>query len=104
MGGPFGQLKVKTESKVPFPPAPPTAQKAKLYFIAFPTSYLVESGFSSVPYLLSKVRNCLDAVKTDDLSLSLTHCERTYKNVQCSSGPRNTLNIITIVNRISLVV
>jgi len=31
----------KTKSKVPFSPAYPAAQKAKLYFIAFVTSYLV---------------------------------------------------------------
>jgi len=34
-------FKFKTESKVPLSSAPPAAQKAKLYFIAFLTSYLV---------------------------------------------------------------
>jgi hypothetical protein len=29
-------------------------EEANLYFVAFPTSYLVESGFSLVIYLLSK--------------------------------------------------
>jgi hypothetical protein len=59
------------ESKVPFSPASPAAQKTKLYFIAFPTPYLVESGFIWVTYLLSDVRNRLD-VRRDDLRLSLT--------------------------------
>jgi hypothetical protein len=43
-----------------------------LYFIAVPTSYLVEFGFSWVTYLLTKVRNRLDVVKRSDLGLSLT--------------------------------
>ncbi|XP_076372972.1 zinc finger BED domain-containing protein 5-like [Tachypleus tridentatus] len=44
--------------------------KAQLYVIAFPTSYLVESGFSRVSQLLSKARNRLDIVKRGDLRLS----------------------------------
>jgi hypothetical protein len=47
-------------------------EKAKLYFIAFLTSYLVESGFSWVTYLLSKVCNCLDVIKRGGFHLSLT--------------------------------
>jgi hypothetical protein len=42
-------FKFKTGSKVSFPPpAAPSAHKAKLYFIAFPTSYLVDSVFNWV--------------------------------------------------------
>jgi hypothetical protein len=43
-----------------------------VYFIAFPTSYLVESGFIWVTYMLSKLHNRLDVVKRGDLCLSLT--------------------------------
>ena len=57
--------------RFPSPLHPPAEHKAKLYFIAFPTSYLVEIGFSWVTYLLSKARNCLD-MKRGDLRLSLT--------------------------------
>ncbi|XP_066962242.1 protein FAM200A-like [Macrobrachium rosenbergii] len=35
----------------------------KLLLLAFPTSYLVETGFSRVMYLLSKTRNRLDIEK-----------------------------------------
>jgi len=59
-------FKFKTESKVSFSPLSPTTKKAKLYFIAFPTAYLVESGFSWV-ILLSKVCNHHDIVNRDDL-------------------------------------
>jgi hypothetical protein len=71
-GRSFWPIKVKIESKVPFSPASLAAQKARLYFIAFPTSYLVESLFSWVTYWLSKVRNRLDVVKRNDLRSSLT--------------------------------
>jgi hypothetical protein len=65
-------FKFNIESKAAFSPASAAAHKAKLYVIAFPTPYLVESGFSWMTYLLSKVRNRLDVVKKDDLRLSLT--------------------------------
>jgi len=55
-------LEFKSDSKVPLSPAYPKVQKAKLCFIAFLTPYLVESAFSWVTYLLSKVRNPLDVV------------------------------------------
>ena len=45
--------------------------KAKYFFIAFPTSYLVETGFSVVSQILSKSRNRLDIVERGD-RLSLT--------------------------------
>lgn len=44
--------------------------KAQLYVIAFPSSYLVESGFSRVFHLLPNARNRLDIVKKGDLRLS----------------------------------
>jgi len=83
-------------SKVPLSPAYPKVQKAKLRFIAFLTPYLVESSFSWVTYLLSKVSNPLDVV-----SLVTGH---TFKILHCSPGSRNTLDIKPIVNRILLLV
>jgi hypothetical protein len=53
-------------------PCMPRSTQGKVVFMAFPTSYLVESRFSWMTYLLSKVRNRLDIVKSDDLHLSLT--------------------------------
>ncbi|XP_066981036.1 SCAN domain-containing protein 3-like [Macrobrachium rosenbergii] len=44
----------------------------KLLLLAFPTSYLVGTGFSQVMYLLSKTRNRLVIEKRGDLRLSLT--------------------------------
>ena len=49
--------------------------KAQLYVIAFPSSYLVEAEFSRFFNLLSKVRNRLDIMKRGDLRLSLTWIE-----------------------------
>ena len=45
--------------------------KVKIYFIAFPTSYLVERGFSAVALLLSKQRNRLRITERGDLRLLL---------------------------------
>ena len=42
--------------------------KAKIYFIAFPTSYLVERGFSAVALLLSKQRKDLEIPCSKGLS------------------------------------
>jgi hypothetical protein len=47
-------LKFKIETKFPFSPASFAAQKAKLYFIAFPTSYLVVSGFRWVTFAVKR--------------------------------------------------
>ena len=43
----------------------------KLFFIAFPTSYLVERGFSAVSRLLTKQRNKLNITERGDLGLLL---------------------------------
>ena len=45
---------------------------AKLLVLAFPTSYLVEIGFSAVVQLLTKQRNKLDISQCGDLRLQLT--------------------------------
>jgi hypothetical protein len=50
----------------------PAAQKAKMYFISFPTFCLAGYGFNWATYLLSKARNRLDVVWGDDVRLSLT--------------------------------
>ena len=46
--------------------------RAKLFFIAFPTSYLIERGFSVVSQILNESRNRLDIVQRGDLRLRLT--------------------------------
>ena len=46
---------------------------AKKFFIAFPTSYLVERGFSAVAQLLGKQRQRLDIVKRGDLRIFLSN-------------------------------
>ena len=45
----------------------------KLFFIAFPTSSLVERGFSAVSRLLTKQRNKLNKTERDNLRLLLTN-------------------------------
>ena len=45
----------------------------KFFFIAFPTSYLVERGFSAVSRLLTKQRNKLNITEGGDLRLLLTN-------------------------------
>ena len=50
-------------------------ERSKLLIIAFPTSYLVEKGFSTVMGLHTKQRNRLDIVKNGDLRLMLTNFE-----------------------------
>ena len=47
-------------------------RKAKLLYIAFPSSYLVERGFSAVNCILVKKRNRLDVVNRGDLRLFLS--------------------------------
>jgi len=59
-----------------------------LYFVYFPTSYLVETGLIWVTYLLSKIRNRLDAVQRDDLRLSHWHRKWTLENLQVFTGPK----------------
>ena len=47
-------------------------KRVKILLIAFPTSYLVERGFSAVSQLLGKMRQKLDIVNRGDLRLNLT--------------------------------
>ncbi|XP_068220908.1 protein FAM200A-like [Palaemon carinicauda] len=62
--------------------------RAQIYVIAFPTSYLVESGFSRVSQLLSKARNRLGIVKTGDFRLSLTSMEPDIKKLAEQHQPQ----------------
>ena len=48
-------------------------ERIKILFIAFPTSYLVERGFSAVTRLLTKQRNRLQITDRGDLRLLLTN-------------------------------
>ena len=60
--------------KTAIPKRCPTLWKdIKLFFIAFPTSYLVERGFSAVSRLLTKQRNKLNITERGDLRLLLTN-------------------------------
>jgi hypothetical protein len=72
-----------------------------LYSIAFPKSSLVGSGFRWATYLLSKVPNHPDAV-TRSLLITEHNATRHSKTCKCSSGPRDTLNIMPIINIILL--
>ncbi|CAH1986549.1 unnamed protein product [Acanthoscelides obtectus] len=45
---------------------------ARTFLISFPSSYLVERGFSAVTNLLTKKRNRLDIISRGDLRLTLT--------------------------------
>lgn len=95
-------LKFKIVSKVPFSPAFPAAPYVKLYFIAFPAAYLVQTGFSWVtlavkimyPFWYCEER--LSALITDHTATGHS------KTCKCSLGPWNTLSIMTIINRIFL--
>jgi len=53
----------------------------KKMLIAFPTSYLVERGFSNVTDLITKKRNRLDIVTRGDLQLKLTNIEPNIKKL-----------------------
>ncbi|KAK2720534.1 hypothetical protein QYM36_004419 [Artemia franciscana] len=64
--------------------------KAQFYVIAFPTSYLVEAGFSRVSQILSKARNRLDIVKRGDLRLPLTSIEPNIKKLVEKHQPQGS--------------
>ena len=54
---------------------PLLCQRTKLLILAFPTSYLVEKGFSAVMRLHTKQRNRLQITKSGELRLMLTKFE-----------------------------
>ena len=47
--------------------------KAKLFVLAFPSSYLVQTGFSAVNHVLTKNRNKLDVAQRGNLKLLLSN-------------------------------
>lgn len=49
--------------------------EAELFILAFPTSYMVEKGFSSVSQILATSRNRLDVLQRGDLRLLLSSME-----------------------------
>lgn len=56
----------------------------KIFFIAFPTSYLVERGFSAVAQLLGKQRQSLKITERGDLRLFLTNIEPDIEKLMSS--------------------
>ncbi|XP_066977864.1 SCAN domain-containing protein 3-like [Macrobrachium rosenbergii] len=64
--------------------------KTQLYVVAFPSTYLVESGFSRVFHILSKVRKRLDIVKKGNLRLSLTLIEPNIKKLAEQHQPQGS--------------
>jgi hypothetical protein len=61
-------------------PYDPRSTLGPVYFVAFPTSSLVESGFSWVTYLLPILHKHYD-VKRDDLGLSLPTLQADIKKL-----------------------
>ncbi|XP_029650763.1 uncharacterized protein LOC115224096 [Octopus sinensis] len=62
----------------------------KLMLLAFPTSYLVEYGFSHVGTLLSKSRSGLDVAKRGDLQLKSTNLQRNLSALAASHQPQGS--------------
>ena len=54
--------------------------KIKIYFIAFPISYLVERGFSAVALLLSKQKNRLKITERGNLQLFFSEFQPDVEN------------------------
>jgi hypothetical protein len=67
--------------------------------LLFPDS-LVGSDFRWATYLLSKILNHLDVVRS--LLITDHNAAGHSKTCKSSSGPRDTLNIMPIINRIFL--
>ena len=63
--------------QVSIPERYPNLWKAvKIFFIAFPSTYMAERGFSAVTQILSKQRNNLKIEKRGDLRMYLSNLER----------------------------
>lgn len=56
-------------------------EKTKLLLLAFPTTYLVEQGFSQVLHMQSKYRNRLDLMASGALRLKLTSLQPAVKTL-----------------------
>ena len=69
----------------------PPQHRRQSFILLFPlTSYLVESAFSYVTYLLSKVRNWLGVVKRDDIRLSLATMQPDIQKLASVSQAQET--------------
>ena len=64
-----------------FDKIPIVVAEGKLLMIAFPTSYLVEMGFSKVNNLLTNKRNKLNVTSGGDLRLALTKFKPDVENL-----------------------
>ena len=62
----------------------------EVIFVAFPTTWLAESGFSAVARLQTKYRNRLNIVKSGDLRLILS--KKTPNIAQLIQKPINDLS------------
>ena len=62
--------------------------RVKILFIAFPTSYLVERGFSAVALLLTKQRNKLKITERGDLRILLTHFQPDIEKLMSQHQPQ----------------
>jgi hypothetical protein len=93
-------FKFKIESKVPVSPASVAAKKEKVVFYCF---FHILSGWIwfELGDIYLPIR--LD-MKRGDLRLSLTTATGHSKTCKCLSDPRNTLNILPVINRIFLLV
>ena len=74
---------------------------AKLLVLAFPTSYLVERGFSAVVQLVTKQRNKLDISQCGDLRLLLTEIKPEVKILSTNITLKYTI-LINSTNKKSL--
>lgn len=73
---------------------PQLCKQAELFVVAFPTSYLVECGFSRLSNMLSKARNRLDITKRGDLRLALTRLQPDIKKLVSRHQPRGSHSVI----------
>ncbi|XP_018015681.1 protein ZBED8 [Hyalella azteca] len=72
--------------------------RVKMYFIAFPTSYLVERGSSAVALLLSKQRNRLKITDRGDLRLILSEFQPDVEKLisQHQAHPSHALDFLQL--------
>ncbi|CAH2012366.1 unnamed protein product [Acanthoscelides obtectus] len=74
---------------------------ARKFLISFPTSYLVERGFSAVTNLLTKKRNRLDIISRGDLRLTLTKLTPNVDNLLLKHQGGGGSGILVVVNNVA---
>ncbi|CAH1954241.1 unnamed protein product [Acanthoscelides obtectus] len=74
---------------------------ARKFLISFPSSYLVERGFSAVTNLLTKERNRLDIISRGDLRLTLTKLTPNVDNLllKHQTKPRGLSPVLWVIVR-----